>query len=201
MRTIAGAALFLVFVAAPQARDENDFQYQDSLERVFAPAGQVNLDLSAGDYQLRRGDDRGIRVVWKTRTREQMAETRVRVEVRGTEAAIRTDGPDKDFHVEIELPRRSDLFLRMSAGDLSIAGIEGNKDVRLRAGDLHIEVADPAQYGHVQASVTAGDISAEPFGISTGGLFRSFKHEGGGRFELRARLWAGDLTLKAPNVP
>ena len=85
----------------------------------------------------------------------------------------------------------------MTAGDLEIVGIEGDKDVHLRAGDLSIEVGDPAAYKLVTGSVTAGDIDASPFGITKGGLFRSFTHEGKGRFSLRAKLWAGDLRLFA----
>jgi hypothetical protein len=198
MRTMACAALSLVFVAALQAQRDSS-KYSDSLERPFAPAGTVRLDLSAGDYRLTRGDDNRIRVVWETRDVEALNASRVNVTVRDKDAAIRTSGPrkfgDNHFRVAIELPRRSDLHLRMTAGDLSIAGIEGHKDVFLRAGDLTIEVADPTQYKRVNASVTAGDISARPFGFSTGGLFRSFAGTGPGRYQLRARLWAGDLKL------
>jgi hypothetical protein len=50
---------------------------------------------------------------------------------------------------------------------------------------------------HLNLQMTAGDISAQAFGYSTGGLFRSFTHEGKGPFELYARLWAGDLRLLA----
>ena len=199
MRTLTLAALLLTFVAAPEAQRDSSSKFADSVERPFAPAGTVRLDLSAGDYQLTRGDDDRIRVAWHTRDVEALNQTRVGVTVRGKEAAIRTSGPrgfrGNHFRVEIELPRRTDLLLRMTAGDLSIAGIEGHKDVLLRAGDLRIEVGDPAQYKQVNASVTAGDISARPFGFSTGGLFRSFASTGPGRYQLRARLWAGDLKL------
>jgi len=198
MRTIAFAALLLAFGVAPEALNDSRSELSDSTERSFAPGGLVRLDLSAGDYRISRGEDRRIRVMWHARTAEQMEQARVRLEVHGTEAEVTTWGPRRDnsrFRVEVELPGRSDLHLRMSAGDLVIAGIEGHKDVRLRAGDLTIEVPQPAQYGRVNASVTAGDISAEPFGVSTGGLFRSFSHTGPGRYELRARLWAGDLTF------
>ena len=195
MRTIALAALLLTFVAAPQAQDDSGFRYSDSVERSFASGMKVNLDLAAGDVLLRRGDNNRIRVVWSTRTREQMSDAKVHVDVEGREATIRTFSPRNGFRVEIELPQRTHLYLRMTAGDLTIAGIDGNKDVALRAGDLVIEVDDPAQYHHVNASLIAGDLSARPFGFSTGGLFRSFTHEGKGPFELRARLWAGDLRL------
>jgi hypothetical protein len=199
MRTIILAALLLTFVAAPEAQRDSPSKFSDSLERPFAPAGTVRLDLSAGDYRLTRGDDDRIRVAWQTRDVEALNQTRVDITARGKEAAILTSGPRRfggnHFRVEIQLPRRTDLHLRMTAGDLSIAGIEGHKDVLLRAGDLTIEVADPAQYRQVNASVTAGDISARPFGFSTGGLFRNFASTGPGRYQLRARLWAGDLKL------
>jgi len=199
MRTAALVALLLTFVAAPQAQEDDRSDVSDSLDRPFAPAGKVRLDLSAGDYELTRGSDNRIRVVWSTRTAEQLADSRVRVTVKGSEADILTSGPRKPghnhFRVAVELPRRTDLLLRMTAGDLTIAGIEGNKDVRLRAGDLTIEVADPAQYRRVDASLLAGDLAARPFGFSTGGLFRNFAHTGPGRYDLRARLWAGDLRL------
>jgi hypothetical protein len=194
------AALLLTLVAAPEALDESSFPFSDSLQRSFAPSGAARLDLSAGRYRIRRGEDNRVRVSWRTRTAEQMDDTRVRVSVHDREAVIRTSGPRRDFRVEIELPARTDVLLRMSAGDLTIAGIEGNKDVLLRAGNLHIEVPDAAQYRQVRASVTAGDLSARPFGFSTGGLFRSFAYNGRGRFNLRARLWAGDLRLVPPKV-
>lgn len=199
MRNAALAALLLTFVAAPQAQDDGRSNVTDSLERAFGPSGIVRLDLSAGDYHLTRGSDNRIRATWSTRTPEQLADSRVRVTVRGNDADILTSGPrrpgNNHFRVAIEVPRRTDLHLRMTAGDLTISGIEGNKDVRLRAGDLTIEVPDPAQYRRVDASLIAGDLAARPFGFSTGGLFRNFAHTGPGRYQLRARLWAGDLKL------
>jgi hypothetical protein len=199
MRTIALATLLLTFVAAGKALSDPDSEFSNVIERSFAPAGSVQLDLSAGDYQLRRGDDDRVRVEWRTHTAEQLREADVRVTVHGTEAKITTSGPRgpgrTDFRVDVELPRRSDLRVHMTAGDLTIGGIEGHKDVSLRAGDLTIEVADPTQYANVNAWVTAGDLSARPFGFSTGGLFRRFARSGPGRYQLRASLWAGDLKL------
>jgi hypothetical protein len=204
MRTIALAALLLTFGAAPEAQRDTTSRYSDTLERPFAPAGTVRLNLSAGDYRLSRGVDDRIHVAWQTRDVESLNQSRVDVTVRGKEAAIHTSRPrrfgNNHFRVDIELPRRTDLLLRMTAGDLTISGIEGHKDVLLRAGDLTIEVADPEQYKLVNASVTAGDISARPFGFSTGGLFRNFAHSGPGRYQLRARLWAGDLKLLPARV-
>ncbi len=197
-------ALLAALVSTPlalsvAARDDKDFQFSNALERTFTSGGVVRLDLSAGDHRILKGADDRVRVSWHTRTAEQMEEARVRTRVKGNEAIVRTWGPGKGFRVDIQLPRRSDLYLRMTAGNLSIAGIEGHKDVRLRAGNLDIEVDDPRQYRRVDASVTAGDLLARSFGVSTGGLFRSFSRRGTGTFELRARLWAGNLQLHSPD--
>lgn len=156
------------------------------------------MNLSAGHYEIMRGGDSRIRVAWRTRTADQLSDAKVRLSVTGKEADLTTSGPGRDsnFRVEIELPGRTDLTLRMTAGDLSVAGIVGHTDVSLRAGDLTIEVPDPSKYRHVRASVTAGDLSAKAFGFSTGGLFRKFTHEGPGDFDLRVSLWAGDLKLE-----
>jgi hypothetical protein len=193
-KLLASALAALLFLPASIASQSSDKQ-SGTVERDFAAGGTVQLDLSAGDYVIEGTTADRVRVTWHTQTADDARDVKVNARVRGSEATITTDGPGNHFRVAIEVPRRSDLYLRMSAGDLDIIGIEGNKDVRLRAGDLSIEVGDPESYGQVTASVTAGDISASPFGVNTGGLFRSFSREGKGRFNLRAKLWAGDLRL------
>jgi hypothetical protein len=106
-------------------------------------------------------------------------------------------GPNGDVRLRITVPKQSDLIVRCSAGDVALTGIDGNKDVSLRAGDLTIDVGRPDDYALAEASVTAGDIQAQAFGVHKGGLFRSFKHRNdGGKYRLRASLWAGDIKLR-----
>ena len=95
----------------------------------------------------------------------------------------------------IEVPERSDLFVRLTAGDLRIEDIRGNKDVELYAGDARIDVGRAEDYHTVDASVWAGDIHAAPFHVSKGGLFRSFDWSGKGPYRLHAKLKAGDIRL------
>jgi len=192
MKLLLAGSMLLVSLAMAAAQTTPS----DSLERTFAAGGKVRMSLSAGDYTIRAGlSEDKIRVRWSTKNPEQMSQVRVTAEVRGSEAKLETDGPKNDFHVEIELPRRTDLYVRLSAGDLKIGEILGDKDVESRAGDLRIEVGRPEDYAHVDASVTVGDLDARPFGASKGGLFRSFKWNGTGRHRLHAHLGAGDLRL------
>jgi hypothetical protein len=116
-------------------------------------------------------------------------------EVHGRKATLRSSGPRNHFAVTIRIPARSNLDVRLTAGDLHIEGIEGNKTIRSRAGDIDVDLVRSADYAHVTGSLWAGDLHAEPLGVSKGGLFRSFDWRGTGRYSLSVRLLAGDVRL------
>jgi hypothetical protein len=105
-------------------------------------------------------------------------------------------GPKNNLEVTIEVPSSAMLFVRMPAGDLSVEGVSGDKDIELHAGDLNISIGNPADYGRVDASVLSGDLEAAPFHESHGGLFRSFEKHGVGKYTLHAHVGAGDLILR-----
>lgn len=196
MRTIAVAAMLgTVLVATTASQSSQDARPSDSLERPFAANGRIKMDLSAGDYRISGSPDAKIRVLWSVRDPEQLAKVKTRVDVRGQDATISTDGPSNNFKVAILVPARSDLHVRLTAGDLTLEDVVGNKDVELHAGDLDIDVGRAEDYHHVDAAVWAGDIKATPYNVSKEGLFRSFDWNGKGPYRLHAHLKAGDLRL------
>jgi hypothetical protein len=202
MRMIGGAsvlcvALFSVAAAMPQAtadvRDLRDHPFEAAL-----PSGtRLSMNLRSGDVRIRGRDDDKLTVRADSRDLNGVKEVTLRLDRSDHATALEVfGGPKNDIHVTIEEPRASALEVRMSAGDLTVEGITGDKDVELYAGDLIIVVGDPKTYAHVDASVLAGDIEAEPFGESHGGLFRSFEKAGPGTGRLHARVLAGDLILR-----
>lgn len=203
MRIILSAAVLCVMlVAVPQSQSPDQARRSDFLERPFVANGRVAMDLSAGEYRITGSRDKRIRLEWSVRDGARLAEVRARMDVRGLEAAIMTDGPDEaNFRGVIQVPERTDLHVRLTAGELTIEDVQGNKDIRLHAGEIRIDVGRPADYQRVRASVWAGDVNAEPFNVTKGGLFRSFDWNGQGRYRLQARLKAGDIRLysKASN--
>jgi hypothetical protein len=166
------------------------------IERPFGQGGKVTMRLSAGEYTIENSPDERIRLAWETREASAARRVQARVDVDGTAATIDTDGPSNGFVVSIAVPTKSDLLIRLSAGELTIRGIEGHKDVSAWAGELTIGVGPAANYRAVDASVLAGEIQAAPFNGSKGGVFRSFLWSGNGSYELRARLTAGEITLR-----
>lgn len=182
-------------IAASAAGQAQGTSATNRIDRAFAGGGKVVLQLSAGTYRIEGTPDRMIRARWHTRDPRDLERVRARLDISGKEANFRLSGSGNNFDVQIEVPERSDLVLSLSAGDLTVRRIEGSKDIDLWAGDVTIEVGDTARYRRVNASVRAGDITAEPFKVNKGGLFRSFEYTGKGPYDLRVRLFAGDLKL------
>jgi len=172
-------------------------QTENLQEYSFSEGGSVRLQLSSGDYLIRAVVSDRLVVRWQAEDPEfekDMKKIQVRTDISGNVATIRTGGPTKHARITIDVPARSDLHLRMRAGDVRIIGVEGNKDIHMTAGDLKIDMA-PASYSHVHASVTIGDLRASVLGISMDGIRNSFEWNGRGRYRLDVSLFAGDLTL------
>lgn len=120
--------------------------------------GLVRLKLSSGDYTVRPGNGDRISVHWEPnepankKKLEEMKKIKVHVETSGLITTIRTEGPTRHARMVIEIPARTDLYLRMRAGDVRIEGIEGNKDIHMTAGELNIDVR-PSSYSYRNASI------------------------------------------------
>jgi hypothetical protein len=163
----------------------------------FAAGHRVRMHLRSGSFRIVGRDDDKITVRMEGRNSDKAQDLTVRFKSFADNADLEVfGGPRNELDVTIEIPKTSGLFVRMPFGELSLEGVTGDKDVELHAGDLAIAVGDAANYAHVDASVLSGDLEAQPFGESHGGLFRSFEKSGNGKFKLHAHLGAGDLTLR-----
>ena len=168
---------------------------QVRVEKAFQNSGQVRMRLGGGDYEIRAGSADRIVIEWTVKNDAAAAKVKTKLNIVGSSAKIKTSGPHDHSHAVIEVPAETNLIIRLTAGDMSVRGIAGNKDIASHAGDLDIDVGNANDYSRVDASVHFGDLNASPFGTSKGGIFRSFHHQGNGRYVLRAHLGAGDLNL------
>jgi hypothetical protein len=158
----------------------------------FEAGRHLTMRLRAGDYEIVGVDSPGIRV--KCALDDEPAD--VKISLAAGDLRV-YGGSNHSVHVRIEIPRTTDLVIRLTAGDMRVSGVTGDKDVELRAGDLTISVEHPEEYRVAEGSVLAGDLRADAFGITKDGLFRHFRKDNPkGRYRLRAELLAGDLTLR-----
>ncbi len=170
---------------------------KDSFQADFVSGGQLRMHIRSGELRVIGSDENKIRVNYSGKNGSKTSDVTVSLKTVGNSAELRVSGgPHNDFRIEIQVPKNSGLYLRMPAGDLEINGLSGDKDVEIHAGDMTLGVGKAEDYGHVDASVNAGDLDAKPFGVSKGGLFRSFDKHGSGKYRLHAHVGAGDLVLR-----
>ena len=187
--------LFCLPIALAQDADIEETG-RSPLETKFVSDGQIRMSLCPGAITLTGGNDNRLRVSYTTRA-GQDNDVKIRIQVHGDRASIGVWGcPHNNFELRIEVPKTSNLYARMFAGEMNIDGIRGDKEVEIHAGHLSMEVGRPEENGHVDASVLSGDLEASAFVVSKGGLFRSFDHRGPGKFRVHAHVGAGQLELR-----
>jgi hypothetical protein len=156
------------------------------------------MEVRSGDVDIVGTASSVIKVSCELKRHERAKDVKISLKAAEKSADLRiSGGPNNDVKFRIEVPKNSNLYVRVPAGDLDVSGVSGDKDVELHAGDLTISVGDANEYKHADAAVKAGDLNASPFGVNKGGLFRSFQKDNpAGKYRLHANLGAGDLTLK-----
>ena len=142
------------------------------------------------------GDSENIVVTCRADTEEQLKRVKVEIKRTAANADVYVSTRHNNFQATIEVPRRSNLWVRLSAGEMVVEDVEGDKDVQVLAGRIQIDVPHPEQYGHRDASVTTGSIESSAFDVSEGGLFRSFEQPGPGKFRLHAHVITGEIELR-----
>lgn len=192
-----GFGIVLMFPRNAAAQMENiDEIGKSPLEAEFHSDGRVRLSLCPSAVHLIGRDDRVLRVTYHSHSGGDDG-VRVRIQISGEQAGIRVSNcPRNNFEITVEVPKSSNLYARMFAGDLTVHGITGDKDVEIHAGTLTMELGKPEDYAHVDASVLTGDLQASAFDVSKGGLFRSFDHKGPGKYYVHAHIGAGHIEFR-----
>jgi hypothetical protein len=160
------------------------------VEAKFAANGHIRMRLCPGGIELTGSDEPMLRV-------STDRDARVRLDVHGDQADLRiSECPSNNFRVYVALPKSSALHVRMFAGQLDVSGVTGDKDIELTFGQLDIDAGKSEEYAKVDASVSSGEIDADPFDVHKGGLFRSFDQSGPGKYRLHAHVGAGQIDLR-----
>ena len=101
-----------------------------------------------------------------------------------------------NVRVRIEVPRKTSLRVEMSAGEVKVEEIAGDKDIDLYAGQITISSIRPWDYRRVDVSVTIGEVNAPVYGAQKGGFFRGItKETADGEYSLHAHVITGQIEL------
>jgi hypothetical protein len=159
-----------------------------------AAGAQISMTLRAGNIDIVGTKENVLRVTCQIGRPAEAGAIQIRYNA-GKLSVY--GGPNKDVRYRVEVPEKSGLYIRAEAGDMALKGITGDKDVELKAGNLIMEVGDPATYKVAEGKVSVGDLNAKPFGAQKAGFAGSFRKENsGGQYRLHVALMAGNLSLK-----
>ncbi len=197
MRKIAGLTVLTVLLGVAARADTNG-NCDHAFAAGFVQGGSINMHIRSSAIDVVGVDRTDVRVSCDLTNDDQRRNVTIRFRANGYSGNLDiTGGPSNNTHFRIEVPAKTNLYVRMSAGDAEIRGVAGDKDVELYAGDLTITGIKASDYKSADASVIAGDLVADPFNVSKDGLFRSFNARNStGKYKLHAHLMAGDLTIR-----
>jgi hypothetical protein len=182
------------------ASDHYDYEESHSDVRDFVAGGTLHVRLSVGDLRIVRGDSSKIQLHYtvKSRRESRLKDARVDFEIRGNQANLEFHSPsggNTQFDVELEVPPNTNLDLHEKVGDMTVEDIEGDKDLELSVGDIRVDAAHSG-YRVVNASTSIGDVNGDGYGETRGFLGKTLKYHGDGKYELRAHVSVGDITLE-----
>lgn len=203
--TVLRKTIFVCLLLAPfcTASDHwKDWDYEESHDEVrdFVAGGMLHVRLGVGDLRITRGDSNKISMHYtvKSRRESRVKAAHVDFEVRGNDARIEFHAPtggNTQFDVELEVPQNTNIDVHEKVGDLTVENIDGDKDLELGVGDIRVAV-ERAGYHLVHASTSIGDVNGDGYGETSGWLGKTLKYRGEGKYELRAHVSVGDITLE-----
>jgi hypothetical protein len=179
----------------------NDWRYEETHNdsRDFVSGGYLHVRFSVGDIHIKHGNSNQIKLQYtvKSRSEHGVKEAHVDFDVRGNDATIEFHSSmsgNTNFDVELEIPQNTNLDVHQKVGDMTIASIDGDKDLSLGVGDIRI-ATKPAGYRLVRADTGVGDVNSDGYGSTSGWLGKTLKYHGNGKYELRAHVGVGDIKL------
>jgi hypothetical protein len=160
----------------------------------------VHLRVNVGDLHIRRGDSAKIRLHYTVKSGHEshVKEARVDIDIHGRDANIEFHAPtsgNTQFDIELEIPQNTNLEVHEKVGGIRIEDIEGDKDLQLGIGDIRVGFGRAA-YHLVRASTSIGDVNTSAGDVTEGFLGKTMKYYGDGKYELRAHVGIGDISLE-----
>jgi hypothetical protein len=206
MRTlsaVAGAAV-LVWNLAGLARA--DSPCRQTLDAPLRSRTVLRVHSRPAGLEIVGTDQEAIHVSCTSGNEGDAERIRIRLKANQDDETLTIAGDlleGNNVRVRIEVPRKTSLRVDMSAGEVKVEEIAGDKDIDLYAGRIAISSTRPCDYRSVDVSVSVGAVKAPVYGAEKGGFFRSITKEAAdGEYSLYAHVIAGEIDLqgKSPHA-
>ncbi|HTB95396.1 MAG TPA: hypothetical protein VK716_00185 [Terracidiphilus sp.] len=172
-----------------------------SLSRPLSARATLLIDSRPAGLEIVATDQETLRVSCTAGDDETAGDVVLHFSSTAHGGKLSIEGPsvhhrNNGIQVKIEVPRRTNLAIRMGAGQLTIEDVKGDKDLDLGAGQITIKSIHAGDYRSVDASVSIGQVQASAFGVNSGGFFRSLSRKNpDGEYQLKAHVTTGQIEL------
>ncbi len=157
--------------------------------------------IRGGDVHITRGTDPEhvvLRYTPDPKKPDEEKNVEIRSYVHGSQVRLEIKAPvSLSVDAEIEVPSPISLEVHMTGGDLTVAGVDGDKNLQLFAGDLKVDVGTLEKVRDAEVSVRVGDVDVPPIGHLRGWLGHTWTYQGKGQYGLYAHTSFGDVSLLA----
>jgi len=198
MKTLCATAGVALLACNLASFAEAETACGQTLEAPLRSRAVLTVDSRPAGLEIVGTDKAVIHVSCTARDSEEAEQIRLRFSGNQDDATLTITGSSHNgnLQVRIEVPRKTNLRVRMPAGQVKVEELVGDKDIDLYAGQVSISSSRLWDYRSVHASVDIGDVNAQVYGAEKGGFFRTFsKQSATGEYSLHAHVMTGQIEL------
>ena len=206
MRTLGIAVGATLFACNLVGFSQSDVPCGQTLNASLRSNTLLTIDSRSAGIEIVGTNQEGIHVSCTADDADSARDIRLQFSGTPTHAKLTIKGAylkHGNLKIRIEVPRKTNLGLQMTAGQVKVEEIEGDKDIELHAGQISISSAHEWDYRKVNASVGIGQVNAQVYGEDKGGFLRVFRKENAeGEYRLHAHVTTGQIDLlgKSPRT-
>ena len=164
----------------------------------YKSAGKIEVRVRSGNVRVFPAtDENRVSLSYTTRSNHSDFTSKVQFhfEVHPSGAVLTVDEPRGGMvDLDLKVPSRTDISVRITGGDVVIGDLEGDKEVDTHGGDITLLIPQPLRYSTVKASTRVGDIQSE-LGSIKGLIGKSLNFQSNGKYRIQAHTTAGDIHV------
>jgi hypothetical protein len=199
MRTFPAFACAALFAWNLTGLARAESSCAQTLDASLRPRAMLTIHSRPAGLEIVGTDQAEIHVSCTSRDEGDARRIRIRFQGNQDDKTLDITGDllhGDNLKVRIEVPRKTNLRVEMSAGEIKVEDVAGDKDIDLYAGRIAISSTRPWDYRSVDASVSIGAVKAPVYGAQKGGFFPGItKEASGGEYTLRAHVITGEIEL------
>jgi DUF4097 and DUF4098 domain-containing protein YvlB len=199
MRTLSAVACATVLFWNLAGLAQTEVPCGQTLDAPLRPRAVLKIHSLPADLEIVGTDQAAIHVSCTSSDKDEAQLIRIRFQGNQDHETLTVAGDShkgNNVTLRIEVPRKTSLRVEMSAGEVKVEEIAGDKEINLYAGQITISSTRAWDYRKVDVSVTIGEVNAPVYGAQKGGFFRGItKENANGEFSLHAHVLTGQIDL------